>query len=88
MDSGRQTYSRYQILCAEREAWNGADESADDGDTYRYDGISFWRRDARGKERLLPSWRTPVRGWYHKGACDCDLCAAHRPAAVRPLSVA
>jgi hypothetical protein len=84
MTPDRQTYSRYQILCAEREAWN-ADE---DGGAYYYDGMSFWRRDGKGKERLLPSWRTPSHGWRHADACDCDLCAAHRPAELKPLSVA
>jgi hypothetical protein len=95
MDGERQTYSRYQVLCAEREAWNGPDGPGDDrgatteaGDSYYYDGISFWRRDAKGKERLLPSWRTPAHGWRHVAACDCDLCRAQRPADVRPLSVA
>jgi hypothetical protein len=89
MDGDRQTYSRYQVLCAEREAWNGSDGThSGDGDAYYYDGISFWRRDAKGKERLLPSWRTPGHGWRHSAACDCDLCRAQRPANVRPLSVA
>lgn len=85
MDAERHTYSRYQVLCAERKAWNEGDG---EGEAYYYDGISFWRRDAKGKERLLPSWRTPTHGWRHDTACDCDLCRAHRPAEVRPLSVA
>jgi hypothetical protein len=88
MDADRQTYSRYQVLCAEREAWNDGDAPGEDTDAYYYDGMSFWRRDAKGKERLLPSWRTPAHGWYHGKACDCELCTAHRPAEVRPLTVA
>ena len=85
MDAEQHTYSRYQVLCAERKAWNDGDG---EGEAYCYDGMSFWRRDAKGKERLLPSWRTPAHGWRHDAACDCDLCRAHRPATVRPLSVA
>jgi hypothetical protein len=85
METDRRTYSRYQILCTEREAWN---DGGDEGGTYHYDGISFWRRDDRGKQRLLPSWRTPAHGWRHRPECDCDLCRAYRPAEVRPLSVA
>jgi len=85
MDGDRATYSRYQILCAEREARN---HGATDGAAYFYDGISFWRRDGRGKERLLPSWRTPAHGWSHADGCDCELCEARRPARFKPLSVA
>lgn len=84
MDTDRLTYSRYQILCAEREAWHEADA----GDAYHYDGISFWRRTDGGKQRLLPSWRTPAHGWRHRVGCDCELCEAYRPAETRPLSVA
>lgn len=86
MDADRQTYSRYQVLCAEREAWNDGADGEVEG--YYYDGMSFWRRDTKGKGRLLPSWRTPAHGWRHSGKCDCDLCTAHRPSEVRPLSVA
>jgi hypothetical protein len=84
MNADRQTYSRYQILCAEREAWL----DGEDADTYFYDGISFWRHDAEDKRRLVPSWRTPGHGWRHASDCTCDLCAARRPVVVRPLSVA
>jgi hypothetical protein len=84
MDADRHSYSRYQVLCAEREAWT----DGGDGEAYHYDGMSFWRRDTRGKERLLPSWRTPAHGWRHRDGCDCELCRAHRPADLRPLSVA
>ena len=86
MDADRQAYSRYQVLCAEREAWN--DGEAGKNETYFYDGMSFWRRSSKGADRLLPSWRTPAHGWRHAAACDCYLCRAHRPAEVRPLSVA
>jgi hypothetical protein len=86
MDADRRTYSRYQILCAEREAWNvGAGEG---DEAFYYDGISFWR-DAKGKPRLLPSWRTPAHGWRHAPACDCELCTARLPVVVDlPASVA
>lgn len=86
MNADRQSYSRYQILCAEREAWNDGD--AADGDAYYYDGISFWRLEQGGKRRLLPSWRTPVHGWRHEPKCTCDLCSARRPVTLRPRSVA
>jgi hypothetical protein len=86
MDAERQTYSRYQVLCAEREAWNGGEGRG--AETYYYDGISFWRRDAGGKKRLLPSWRTPTHGWHHAGACDCELCGSRRLHHVCPLSLA
>lgn len=85
MDADRQTYSRYQIICAEREAWL---ERSADGEAYFYDGMSFWRRDAKGKQRLVPSWRTPGHGWRHAPDCTCELCAQHRSVALRPLSVA
>jgi hypothetical protein len=86
MNADRQTYSRYQILCAEREAWLGGEST--DADHYFYDGISFWRRDAKGKKRLIPSWRTPSHGWRHAGGCDCELCAARKTVVLRPRSVA
>ena len=88
MNADRQTYSRYQILCAEREAW--LDGEGEDADSYYYDGISFWRHDPKGKRRLVPSWRTPGHGWRHASDCTCDLCAARRPvvapSALRRLS--
>ena len=82
METRPQTYSRYQVLCAEREAWHEGPAAEDV--RYFYDGISFWRRDAKGKKRLLPSWRTPAHGWRHSDGCDCDLCQAQKPARVRP----
>ena len=86
MTADRQSYSRYQILCAEREAW--LDGQTADDDTYYYDGISFWRCAPNGgKKRLVPSWRTPGHGWRHASDCTCDLCAA-RTRVVVPLSVA
>ncbi len=84
MSADRQAYSRYQILCADRDAWL---ETAD-AQTYHYDGISFWRVDGAGKRRLIPCWRAPRHGWRHDDACTCDLCAARRPARLRPASVA
>jgi len=86
MTPDRQWYSRYQILCAEREAWNDGDDATDE--VYFYDGISFWRRTGNGKRRLLPSWRTPTHGWRHDDGCDCDLCAQHDVLEFKPLSVA
>jgi hypothetical protein len=86
MGADRQTYSRYQILCAEREAWNAGE--AGEAGSYFYDGISFWRRNGDSTQRLLPSWRTPAHGWRHADDCDCELCTARRPAETRRLSVA
>ena len=81
----RPTYSRYQVLCGEREAWHDCESAG--GDRFHYDGISFWRLEASGQKRLLPSWRTPTHGWRHQQDCTCGLCAARRPVVV-PLSVA
>lgn len=81
----RPSYSRYQVLCAEREAWNDGEPA--DADRFYYDGLSFWRLDAGGRKRLRPSWRTPVQGWRHKQDCPCDLCTARRPVVI-PFSVA
>ncbi len=86
MNADGQTYSRYQILCAEREAWLDGESAS--SDSYFYDGISFWRRDAKGRERLVPSWRTPGHGWRHAPGCTCHLCAGGHQIVVRPLSVA
>ena len=86
MDADRQTYSRYQILCAEREAWHDGEDA--NGASFFYDGISFWRRDPTGRQRLVPSWRSPGQGWRHADDCTCDLCVSRRPVAQRPRSVA
>jgi hypothetical protein len=86
MTADRDKYSRYQILCAEREAWH--DGASAGGDSYYYDGMSFWRLETDGRRRLLPSWRTPAHGWRHVRDCDCDLCDSRRPLPLRPRSVA
>jgi hypothetical protein len=86
MSAHRQAYSRYQILCAERDAWLEAETG--DADTYHYDGISFWRVAGDGRKRLVPSWRAPAHGWRHDEDCTCDLCRAYRPARLHPASVA
>lgn len=86
MDPDHRTYSRYQILCAEREAW--LDGESDKSDSFFYDGVSFWRRDAKGKQHLVPSWRAPGHGWRHAPGCTCALCATEHPVAPRPLSTA
>jgi hypothetical protein len=86
MSADRRTYSRYQILCADREAW--LDGETAHSDSFYYDGISFWRRDLKGKQRLIPSWRTPGHGWRHADDCTCELCGQRKPAVLRPRSVA
>ena len=65
-------YSRFQVLCAERPAW--ARPRLRNTDSFHFDGRTFWRRWASGREQLLPSWRAPQYGWVHEPACDCDLC--------------
>ena len=70
MSADPRTYSRYQILCAEREAWLHGETA--DGDAFYYDGISFWRSESGGKEaagalladaraRLAPRGRLQLR---------------------------
>jgi hypothetical protein len=86
MDVDRDTYSRYQVLCAGHDAWTEAEAAG--SVTYFYDGMSFWRREPSGKSRVVPSWRAPGRGWRHATHCDCDLCLSRRSARVRSLSVA
>ena len=59
-------------------------ETADD-DTYYYDGISFWRSDAKRQEApraLLAD--TPAHGWRHEDDCTCDLCARAQAGAAAP----
>ena len=68
MNADRQTYSRYQILCAEREAWLDAENA--ESDSFYYDGISFWRRDPKGKAAPRPllahaGTRLASRGGLH-----------------------
>ena len=85
MTADRQTYSRYQILCAEREAWLDG-ETADD-DTYYYDGISFWRCDAQGQEApgaLLADTRRTAGATRRTAPATCAPRARRRG----PLSVA
>jgi hypothetical protein len=86
MDADRQAYSRHQILCAERDAW--LEGETKDGDTFYYDGVSFWRVAGDGKKSLVPSWRAPGYGWRHDADCTCYLCSALRPARLHPASVA
>ncbi|HOU28763.1 MAG TPA: hypothetical protein PLJ89_07610 [Thermoleophilia bacterium] len=86
MKSGRERFSRFQVLCAEREAWLEGGASA--GHDYYYDGVSFWRLLPDGTRRLLPSWRTPGHGWHHAEGCTCELCAAPQSTDARSLSVA
>ena len=87
MNADRQTYSRYQILCAEREAWLDGENA--DADSYYYDGISFWRCDPKGKTAPRPLLAHPGHAaGGTRSDCTCDLCAARRPVVMRPLSVA
>jgi len=87
MIANRQTYSRFQVLDAEYEAWWREGDTLEEY-RYYYDGISFWRMEGGGKRRRIESWRTPRYGWRHGEECGCELCIEHEPADIRPVSVA
>jgi hypothetical protein len=86
MDTDREAYSRYQVICAECEAWT--EGGGVQGAGYFYDGITFWRREANGKQRVVPSWRAPGNGWRHDAGCACELCGARRTVPLRGVSAA
>ena len=82
IDGDRASYSRFQVLCAERPAW--AQPALRGKEHFYFDGRGFWRRRRAGGESLLPSWRAPRYGWVHESGCDCPLCAVPaRTAAAR-----
>lgn len=72
------TYTRVQVLGAERWAWAG--KLAAGRAEYFYDGIDFWRRDKgserRSERRMLAEAESPAEGWWHKPECNCGLCRA------------
>jgi len=86
MDADRQAYGRYQVICAACEAWTEGDGVRNAG--YFYDGITFWRHEANGRQRVVPSWRAPGHGWRHAAGCDCELCGSRRPVPLRGVSAA
>ena len=86
MDAHAESYSRYQVICTACEAWTDSDAIGNAG--YFYDGISFWRREANGKQRVVPSWRAPGHGWRHSAGCACELCGSHRAVPLRGTSAA
>ena len=72
------TYTRGQVLGAERWAWAG--KLTGGRAEYFYDGIVFWRRDKgserRSERRMLAEAEAPAEGWWHKPECNCGLCPA------------
>jgi len=80
-DGDRASYSRFEVLCAERPAW--VQPALRGKEHFYFDGRGFWRRRRAGGESLLPSWRAPRYGWVHESGCDCPLCGAQGAAATR-----
>jgi hypothetical protein len=79
-----QIYSRHQVICAACAAWTEGGSAC--AATYFYDGISFWRRDESGWERVIPSWRSPEHGWRHDAGCACEFCEERRLAPIPGVS--
>ena len=74
MNEGTHTYTRDQVLGAERWAWAG--ELTAGRAEYFYDGIEFWRRGKSSERRALAEAETPAGGWWHKPECNCGPCRA------------
>jgi hypothetical protein len=83
LNEGTHTYTRDQVLGAERWAWAG--KLAAGPAEYLYDGLDFWRRDKgsgrRAERRMLAEAEAPAAGWWHKPECNCGLCRARSAAA-------
>lgn len=63
-------FSRFAVLCEGVPAW-----AVDGSDSYRYDGLLFWRRGrSQDSYQLVVSWLSPPYGWRHEGKCSCRLC--------------
>ena len=74
LHDGTHTYTRDQVLGAERWAWAG--ELTVGRAEYFYDGIEFWRRGKSSERRVLADAETPADGWWHKPDCNCGPCRA------------
>ncbi len=74
-------HGRDEVLAAERWAWagNGRGRRA----AFFFDGFDFWRQLRSGERQAIPAVDAPARGWWHKPACNCPLCAA-RLSTARP----
>ena len=78
-NEGTHTYTRGQVLGAERWAWAG--ELTAGRAEYFYDGIEFWLRSKSSQRRAPAEAETPTEGWWHKPECNCGLCRAPSDAA-------
>lgn len=74
LNEGTHTYTRDQVLGAERLAWAGKLTAG--RAEYFYDGIEFWRRGKSSERRVLAEAETPAEGWWHKPECNCGPCRA------------
>jgi hypothetical protein len=74
LTEGTRTYTRDQVLTAERWAWAGRLTAG--RAEYFYDGIELWRRSKGSERRALADAETPANGWWHKPECNCGLCRA------------
>ncbi len=74
VNEGTHTYTRDQVLGAERWAWAG--ELTAGRAEYFYDGIEFWLRGKSSERRAPADAETPAEGWWHKLECNCGLCRA------------
>jgi hypothetical protein len=66
MDARPKTFSRDEVVQAERRAW------AENGRRYYFDGTYFWYES----DHLLAcdEASAPMDGWRHREECRCDLC--------------
>ena len=66
MDARPKTFSRDQVVQAERRAW------AENGRHYSFDGTLFWYES----DYLLAcdEASAPTEGWRHSEECRCELC--------------
>ena len=73
-NEGTHTYTRDQVLGAERWAWAGKLTAG--RAEYFYDGIEFWRGGQEQRASGAGDAETPAEGWWHKPECNCGLCRA------------
>jgi hypothetical protein len=65
-------YSRFQVMSAGMRAWVIDHRNV----TFYYDGLTFWRLNARRRRKHAASWECPRHGWQHERWCACDLCSS------------
>jgi hypothetical protein len=73
-DTQRDGYSRDEVLGAER--WASAGKVTEGHAEFSFDGIDFWGRGKKIESRVLAGSQTPAQGWWHRPACNCELCQA------------